>query len=231
MRMATSRLVAIVGGSGAGKTWLTDRLERIFGEKAARLSLDDFYLDRSHLSAGRRALINYDHPRAMDWPAVEEVLQACRAGQSCRLPRYDFETHTRALRREIWRPQPLVLMEGLWLLLRPAIRSLFDLAIFVDCPAALRLQRRLNRDMAERGRCRASIQRQFRELVGPMHEMFVAPQARRADVILQQPLSDSEVHQLCDQLRALPATGSLYPGWTRDRFRADAGPFQTNLNP
>src|SRR6266705_1630776 len=110
-RTTAPKLVAIVGGSGAGKTWLTDRLRQIFGEKAERVSLDDFYLDRAALSAKRRALVNYDHPRAIDWALVEEFLRDCRAGRLCRLPRYDFKTHTRVTRWEWWRPKPLVLVE------------------------------------------------------------------------------------------------------------------------
>jgi len=219
--LTTPRLVAIVGGSGAGKTWLTDRLQKVFGDKAVRLSLDDFYLDRSHLSRGQRAKLNYDHPRAIDWPRLEACLEDCRAGRLCRLPRYDFKTHTRSSRREFWRPKPLVLVEGLWLLCRPTVRQLFDFSIFIDCPAWLRLRRRLARDLAERGRSRASIQRQFRETVAPMHKLFVAPQARWADVVLAQPFRDQEIHDLCDRLWALLTTSSLYPAWMRDVFRTE----------
>jgi len=222
MRSATTpRLVAIVGGSGAGKSWLTDRLQQVFGEKAARVSLDDFYLDRSRISPRRRARINYDHPRAIDWPCVEAFLQNCRAGRACRLPRYDFRTHTRRTVCETWHPKPLVLVEGLWLLGRPAVRCLFDFTIFIDCPPSLRLERRLARDLAERGRSRASITRQFRDTVAPMHDLFVSPQARWADVVLGQPLRDSEISHLCDQLWALLTTGSLYPAWMREIFRAE----------
>lgn len=216
----TPRLVAIVGGSGAGKGWLTDRLQRVFGEKAARVSLDDFYLDRSHLAERHRARLNYDHPRAIDWALVGEFLRDCRANRVCRLPRYDFETHTRSVRSHAWHPKPLVLVEGLWLLLRPAIRRCFDFTIFVDSPAWLRLRRRLARDMAERGRSRASIQRQFRETVAPMHELFVSPQARWANVVLRQPLRDQDVHHLCDQLWALLTANSLYPAWMQEIFRS-----------
>jgi uridine kinase len=222
MRSSTTpRLVAIVGGSGAGKSWLTDRLQKVFGEKAARLSLDDFYLDRSRVPARRRARINFDHPRAIDWRLVEQFLNNCRAGRVCRLPRYDLKTHTRRAVCESWHPKPLVLIEGLWLLLRPAIRRFFDFAIFIDCPAELRLQRRLARDRAERGRSRPSIQRQFRETVAPMHDLFVSPQAQWADVVLGQPMRDSEIHQLSDQLWSLLTTGSLYPAWMRETFRAE----------
>src|SRR5438093_5669770 len=148
--ISTPRLVAIVGGSGAGKSWLTDRLQKVFGEKAARLSLDDFYLDRSHLLPSQRARVNYDHPRAIDWPGLEQFLQDCQAGRMCRLPRYDFATHSRSMRRDLWHPKPLVLVEGLWLLLRPASRRMFAFSIFIDCPAWLHLRRRLARDRVER---------------------------------------------------------------------------------
>src|SRR4026208_2252253 len=90
-----NRLIAIVGGSGAGKTWLADRLQQACGNGAGRLSLDDFYRDRSHLSPARRATIHFDSPRAIDWPLVMQVLRACRAGQLTGLPRYSFATHTR----------------------------------------------------------------------------------------------------------------------------------------
>ena len=222
LRSPTSpRLVAIVGGSGAGKSWLTDRLQKVFGEKASRMSLDDFYLDRSNLTPRQRARINYDHPNAIDWPCVEQFLQNCRAGHICHVPRYDFKTHTRSLHCDRWQPKPLILIEGLWLLLRPAIRRLFDFAIFIDCPASLRLRRRLARDQVERGRSGASIRRQFRATVAPMHEQFVAPQVRWADVVLTQPLRDSEVHHLCDQLWALLTTSALYPAWLQELFRSE----------
>jgi uridine kinase len=216
-----SKLVAIVGGSGAGKTWLTDRLCQIFGEKAARVSLDDFYLDRSSLSPARRDLVNYDHPRAIDWPLVEDFLRDCQAGRLCRLPRYDFKTHTSVTRSEWWRPKPLVLVEGLWVLWRPAIRRFFDFSIFIDCPRPLRLGRRMTRDVSERGRSRASIRKQFNTMVDPMHQSFVAPQARWANVILGQPLRDSELQYLSDQLWGLLTTHSLYPAWMQNIFRAE----------
>jgi uridine kinase len=137
------------------------------------------------------------------------------------MPRYDFERHTRSVRREFWHPKPLVLIEGLWLLWRPAIRRLFDFTIYIDCPAQLRLSRRLARDVAERGRNGASIRRQFREMVAPMHKLFVAPQARWADLILRQPLRDAEVHHLCDRLWRLLTSGALCPAWLRDVFHAE----------
>jgi uridine kinase len=198
-----TRIVAIVGGSGAGKTWLADRLQQACGNGVGRLSLDDFYRDRSHLSPARRSAINFDHPRAIDWPLVMQVLRACRAGQVTRLPRYSFATHTRLHQREEWVPSSIVLMDGLWLFSRPTVRELFDLRIFLACATQLRLERRLARDVAERGRLPEAIRDQFWKTVAPMHDRFVAPQARWADIILTEPPSEAEIRTLIDLVRGI----------------------------
>src|SRR5262245_11718915 len=90
-----TRLIAIVGGSGSGKTWLVNRLHRMLGPAAASLSLDDFYHDQSALPLPARHRLNFDHPRAVDWPLFESVLRQCRAGDVARTPRYSFVSHTR----------------------------------------------------------------------------------------------------------------------------------------
>jgi uridine kinase len=197
----TPRLVAIVGGSGAGKSWLADQLQRLLAPLALRVSLDDFYRDRSHLSPSRREKINFDHPRAIDWRALETALRQCREGRAIALPQYDFKSHTRAAAPVRCEPKALVLVDGLWLLRRPSVRRLFDLSIFISCPAHLRLERRLVRDMAERGRSNAAVRRQFRRAVEPMHERYVAPQERWADIVLHPPLCKAYVRQLAAQLR------------------------------
>ncbi len=198
-------LVALVGGSGAGKTWLARRLEHALSPHAAYLSLDDFYRDLSHLTFAQRERVNFDHPRAIDWDCLERVLLDCLAGRPTHIPRYDFATHTRRLDAESWQPQPLVLLDGLWLLRRPAIRRLFARKIFVDCPRALRLTRRIQRDTKERGRSRRSVEQQFREDVAPMHTRFVAPQSRWADLILDSPIDPASVRRLTADLRTLVA--------------------------
>src|SRR5689334_19413218 len=111
MRCKKSRtspfLVAIAGGSGAGKTWLAQKLQRILGNKAARLSLDDFYRDRSHLPLSRRAKLNFDHPRSIDWPSVKRALRDLRAGRPTQVPQYDFKTHCRRRQWRIMKPKPI----------------------------------------------------------------------------------------------------------------------------
>lgn len=191
-------IVAIVGGSAAGKSWLADQLQSALGNRAARLSLDDFYRDRSHLSPARRARINFDHPRAIDWQSVERVLHDCMKGRATQVPSYDFATHSRRKKTKVLRPKPVILMEGLWLLHRRSLRKIFSLSIFIDCPAKTRLGRRLARDVASRGRTRESVQQQFAEDVEPMHASHVLPQARWAQIRLQTPIKKADLLRLSE---------------------------------
>ena len=193
-------LVAIVGGSGAGKSWLAGQLQSILGTKAARISLDDFYHDHPGLSPARRARINFDHPRAIDWPLVERVLRDCLAWRTTRVPQYDFKTHARLPRSRILRPTPVILVEGLWLLRNPRLRRLFRASIYIDCPAKVRLIRRQARDSSLRGRTVESVRRQFREVVEPMNARFVALQARRAVILLKTPITSADVQRVAAQL-------------------------------
>jgi uridine kinase len=226
------KLIAITGGSGAGKSWLADRLQRAFGSSAARLSLDNFYRDRAGLPPSRRMQINFDHPRAIDWPCVEAVLRAGRAGRATAVPEYHFPTHTRLLHEKLWTPAPLVLVDGLWLLSRPRVRALFDLSIYLGCPAQLRLERRLARDVAERGRTPEAVRDQFWKVVAPMHDCHVVPQLSWADLVLQQPSSEAEIGGLIASLRnlvpdAMPVTNEQLSAWplsiTEPRGQSIAG--------
>src|SRR4030095_8555572 len=124
------------------------RLAKDLSPHTSHLSLDDFYRDCSHLPGARRVEVNFDDPAAIDWELFSAVVRECRAGRELHVPRYDFVTHTRRPEREIWKPRRFVFIEGLWLLRPAAIRPLFDLRIFVDCPEPLRWARRLARDTA-----------------------------------------------------------------------------------
>ena len=206
----TPRFVAIVGWSGSGKSWLSGRLQGHFANQAACVSLDDFYRDQSYLAPGRRAAINFDHPKAVDWDLFQNWMSRARAGRSGTLPRYDFSNHTRMSETVTWQAVPLVLVEGLWLLWRAAVRRLFDFSIFVDCPGEVRLQRREARDVEERGRTRGSVRTQFRKVVAPMHDLYVAPQARWADMVLAHPIGEGDVYRVAVRLTELIAPGSQW---------------------
>ena len=195
-------LVAVVGGSGSGKTWLAERLEKALAPHAIRISLDDFYRDRGRLSPARRATLNFDHPRSIDWAGFEGALQALASRRGAEIPDYDFSTHCRRPKTRVVRPSPIVIVDGLWLLRRPSVRKLFAFSIFLEAPARVRLARRLARDEVSRGRTEASIRRQFRETVEPMHRRFVESQAQQADIVLEScPLSS--VNRLAGFIRRL----------------------------
>jgi uridine kinase len=195
-------LIAIVGGSGSGKTWLSQRLAEEFGQDAGRLSLDDFYRDLSHLPPVERDRTNFDHPDAIDWPLFYRCVSGICRGQAVALPSYDFATHTRRPVAQAWQPRRVVLLEGLWLLRDLELRQLYRLSVFVDCPEHVRLKRRLARDLRERGRSARSVCAQFERQVAPMHHRFVTAQARHADLVLESPVSTTQLSELlarCNQ--------------------------------
>jgi uridine kinase len=217
----SSLLIAIVGGSGAGKGWVVSRLCQLLGERAAHLQLDDFYRDRSHLPMARRGRVNFDVPHAIDWEWAERALRECRAGRTTVVPRYDFATHCRLSQPAEWTPRPVVFVDGLWLLRPPAVRSLFDLTIYLDTPTELRHQRRLVRDVAERGYSAAQVERQLRTAVAPMHQRYVEPQKKHAHVVLAQPFQDHELRQLAERLWTLLHGAGLVEPWMHETFRAE----------
>ena len=124
-------LVALVGGSGSGKTWLARKLCSELGRSAVRLALDDFYRDQSHVAMAQRGRINFDHPRAIDWDSFERVLRECLLGCPVSVPVYDFKTHSRQAKARTFQPRPIILVDGLWLLHRPSLRRLFPASIFL----------------------------------------------------------------------------------------------------
>jgi uridine kinase len=195
-------LVAIVGGSGSGKSWLAEKLQTALGSNAGRLSLDDFYRDRSHLSPAQRARINFDNPAAIDWTEFERVLNCVLHWRKTQVPRYDFTTHCRLPRSCFVKPKLIMLVDGLWLL-RSRTRKLFSFSIFLDSPMRLRLRRRLARDLTVRGRSRRSIQEQFRRTVEPMHRKYVAPQLRRADAVLPVDWDEHDVQRVVTAVRTI----------------------------
>lgn len=196
-------IIGIAGGSGAGKTWLARQLMAHFEKEACIISLDDFYLDRSHLPPARRAKINFDHPRCIDWGLLEQTLQKCLSRRPMALPSYDFATHSRRQTPKQFVPKPLILLEGLWLLRRPAIRRLCDYTIFLSCPSGLRLKRRIKRDCLERGRSKQSIKSQFQKCVAPMHDRFVEPQQRWADRVFKDSPGANEMEELVSTIKTL----------------------------
>ncbi len=210
-------VIAVVGGSGAGKSWLVARLRRFFGRRACHVQMDDFYLDRSHLAPGRHRYLNFDRPESIDWPSLERFLRACRLGRDVVMPAYDYVTHCASTRPE-WRRRPIVILEGLWLLRRRRLAPLLDLKLYLDVPERVRNARRIERDVAERGFTAARVDEVLRTQVLPLHVRFVEPQKRRADLVLTQPYRAAEIDALAQALWRATGSGGEVPRAFRARL-------------
>ncbi|MGE3620812.1 MAG: uridine kinase [Acidimicrobiia bacterium] len=177
-------LVGVAGGSGSGKTTVAQRMLERLPTALTLVRLDSYYRDRSDLPLAERAAINYDHPDAFDWPLLLDHVRALRAGRSVEVPVYDFATYARAPRTTTAPAAPVVVVEGILVLYEPGLRDLFDLRVFVDTDADVRFIRRLERDIAQRGRTTDGVVAQYLETVRPSHLQFCEPTKRYADVIV-----------------------------------------------
>ena len=178
-------VIGIAGGSGSGKSTVTRQvLASIGSEMAVVVIQDDYYCDQTHLSPEERRKTNYDHPDAFDWPLMVQHVQALRRGEAIDMPTYDFTKDNRSSKTVNVKPAPVIVIEGMFALFDADLRKMMSLKIFVDTAADVRFIRRLQRDIAERGRSTESVVSQYLETVRPMHKQFIEPTKRRADVIL-----------------------------------------------
>ena len=179
--------IGIAGGTGSGKTTVAQAiLERVGAEHIAVIPQDAYYKDLAGLSPTLRAQVNFDHPDSLETSLLIQHLQQLRSGVSIDLPVYDFKAHTRTSQTILIDPKPVIMVEGILLFVEPILRELLDIKIFVDTDADIRFIRRLQRDIAERGRTSESVIRQYLETVRPMHLDFVEPSKRYADVIIPE---------------------------------------------
>ncbi|HEY8905184.1 MAG TPA: uridine kinase [Rhodoferax sp.] len=178
-------VIGVAGGSGSGKSTVTRQVLASIGpDMASVLYQDDYYLDQTDMSPEERRKTNYDHPQAFDWPLMMQHLQALRRGEPIEMPTYDFTAHNRANQTITVKPAPVIVVEGLFALFDAELRKMMSLKIFVDTAADVRFIRRLQRDMAERGRSAESVISQYLDTVRPMHKQFIETTKRHADVIL-----------------------------------------------
>lgn len=180
-------LIAVAGASGSGKTTLARQLAPLLSADATPapvISLDRYYRDYSHLELHQRAAINFDHPDSLNLTRFAADLRAWRKGGTVAPPGYDFAQHRPLLARECIKAAPVMIVEGILVLHSPALRELFQLALFIDTPLEVCLSRRIERDIRERGRSRESVIAQFSQTVIPMTQQFVLPQQRYADVVV-----------------------------------------------
>jgi len=177
-------VIGIAGGTGSGKTTLTNRLKHHFGDDVSVIYHDNYYKQHDDLTYEERCQLNYDHPDAFDTDLFIEHLCALRAGQTIACPVYDFTVHNRADKTLTVTPARVLIVEGILIFANRELRELMDIKIFVDTDADVRLLRRLSRDVRERGRSMDSVIGQYLATVKPMHEQFVEPSKRYADLIV-----------------------------------------------
>jgi len=182
MQSKKVEIVGVAGGSGSGKSTLARAVARQEPD-AGVLEIDAYYRDLSHLSLEERHAVNFDHPDAIDWELLTTHLDQLRAGARIARPSYDFATHTRRSEAEPFGGVRLVVLEGILALYPESLRRLYDLAVFVDAPSGLRTERRVQRDVRERGRTEESVRRQMAATVEPMYQRFVEPSRRYADFV------------------------------------------------
>jgi uridine kinase len=164
---------------------------------------DYYYCDQTHLSMENRLKTNYDHPRAFDWPLIIEQVEALRMGLPIEMPVYDFALHTRSLRTITVNPAPVIVIEGLFPLYDATLRDMMSLKIFVDTDSDVRFIRRLQRDIVERGRTTENVIEQYLATVRPMHNQFIEPTKRHADVILPHGANDPAVDIITTKVASL----------------------------
>jgi len=178
-------IIGVAGGTASGKSTVAEAiLERVGREHIAYIQHDSYYRDLSHLPLEERARMNFDHPDALETELLVEHLRQLQAWQPIEVPIYDFATYTRTGRTRRVEPRRVVLVEGILIFVDRQLRDMMDIKLYVDTDADMRLIRRLQRDMCERGRTLESVIRQYLETVRPMHLEFVEPSKRYADIII-----------------------------------------------
>mmetsp|Transcript_6079 Transcript_6079/g.7858 ORF Transcript_6079/g.7858 Transcript_6079/m.7858 type:complete len:210 (+) Transcript_6079:111-740(+) len=197
-------IVGVAGGSGSGKTTLVKKLLEILGEdNACCLYHDSFYHDQSDKPIEDRSKTNFDHPDSLETDLMLEKLKILKSCQGCTIPIYDYVTHTRVDRTLQVEPRKVILLDGILLFTHPELTKEMDIRVFVDADADIRLSRRLQRDIEERGRTVEEVLSQYHETVRPMHEAWVQPSKKEADLIVHSAghSMDVAIEMLTNHLR------------------------------
>ncbi|MFC7154566.1 uridine kinase [Halomarina halobia] len=197
-----SFVIGIAGGTGAGKTAVAREVKAAVGEPVTRLPLDNYYRDLSHLPFEERRSVNYDHPSAFEWELLADHLDALLRGETVEVPRYDFSVHNRREETVTVEPSPVIVVEGILALYEERVRERLDLPVYVQTDADVRVLRRIQRDVVERGRELEGVMDQYLATVKPMHEQFVEPTKKYADIIIPEGLNRSAVDLLVERIHA-----------------------------
>lgn len=177
-------IVGVAGGSASGKTEIVKTLKEYFKDNIEIIEHDNYYFAHDDLTMDERASLNYDHPQAFETNLLIDHVKKIMNNEEIDIPTYDFTIHTRSSDTLKKSPKPIVIVEGILVLENEELRNLMDMKVFVDCDGDVRLKRRITRDVVERDRTIESILTQYMETVKPMHELFVEPSKKFADLIV-----------------------------------------------
>lgn len=203
-----SFVIGIAGGTGAGKTTVAREITEEAEESVTRIPMDNYYEDLSHMEFEERADVNYDHPSAFEWDLLREHMDALLSGQPIEMPQYDFEIHNRREETETVEPTDVVVLEGIFALYDEDVNDMLDLHVYVETDADVRILRRIERDVVDRGRDLEGVIDQYLSTVKPMHEQFVEPCKKRADLIIPEGANAVAVNLLEEKVRAETYTDS-----------------------
>jgi uridine kinase len=186
-------ILGVAGGSGSGKTYFAKELHLALGDNATIVYQDNFYIDQSHRFDHDGGSVNFDHPDSLDLKLLAKCLSELKTGHATNIPIYDFKTHTRSKEQLTVGPAKVVIVDGILIFHPDYLRNQFDEMVFFDTPESLRYERRLHRDVHERGRTPEGVKAQFLKQVKPMHDEFVEPSKEFANVIVKD-LGDYQDH-------------------------------------
>ena len=180
-------VIGVAGGTGSGKSTLVEKLQEAFrSDDVVTLCHDYYYKAHSELTYEERTKLNYDHPAAFDTDMLVEHIRALKSNVPIEHPTYSFVEHNRTDVRVAVKPSRVIIVDGILIFENEALRNLMDIKVFVDTDADIRLARRILRDVCERGRTMHSVIEQYTTTVKPMHEQFVEPSKRHADIIIPE---------------------------------------------
>lgn len=184
--MSERLMIGIAGGTGSGKTTLTKRVAEHFGDDVVVVYHDDYYKAHDELTYEQRCQLNYDSPDAFDNELFIQHLKMLKNGEDVLCPVYDYTVHNRSGETKVIRPKKVIVVEGILIFHDPKVCELMDIKIFVDTDADVRVLRRIKRDIRDRGRTLESVTQQWLTTVKPMHELYVQPSRKRADIIVPE---------------------------------------------
>lgn len=179
-------IIGVFGGTGSGKTTIVNQIVSDFNTSDIQvISQDAYYKDNSNITYEARCLLNFDHPEAIDFELLYQHLSALKNGETIEQPVYNFKTHNRTDKTLEISPKKILILEGILIMNYPKLRSLLDLKVFIDTNSDMRMERRVNRDISERGRTPKEVMDRYINTLKPMHDQFIEPMKIHADMVIE----------------------------------------------